>query len=165
MVMLTYRLGEEQPEIAGKSCDRRFLATDSTAQAGPPTPAEKAPQHDPVSRQQNARLQKEIARLPADLRTRFEDLYRDWRKAWERPDIQVRSDARAVRDSREFGALVALGPRVLPLVVNKLLQRREFFALQLYDVLQDRPELRADQPQGISEQARALATARLWLSR
>ena len=142
-----------------------FHATDSTAHAGPSMTAERAPQHHGVSREQDARLQREIARLPADVRTRFEDLYRDWRKAWERPDILVRSDARAVRNSSEFDALVALGPGILPLVVNKLLQRREFFALQLYDVLQDRPELRADGPQGMSEQARALATARLWLSR
>src|ERR1700730_6419306 len=115
-----------------------FHATGSTAYARPSMPAEKAPQHHGVSREQHARLQKEIARLPADLRTRFEELYRDWQKAWQRPDIMVRSDARAVRDSGEFDALVALGPRILPLVVNKLLQRREFFALQLYDVLQDR---------------------------
>jgi hypothetical protein len=128
-------------------------------------PAEKAPQHRGVSREQDARLQKEIARLPADLRTRFEDLYRDWRKTWQRPDIAFRSDTRAVRNSSEFDALVALGPRILPLVVNKLLQRREFFALQLYEVLQDRPELRAAEPHDMSEQARALVTARLWLSR
>ena len=142
-----------------------FHAGNSTACARPSMLAEKAPQHDGVSREQHARLRKEIARLPADLRTRFEELYRDWRKSWERPDILVKSDAKAVRNTGEFEALVALGPRILPLVVNKLLQRREFFALQLYDVLQDRPELRATGPFGMSEQARALASARLWLSR
>lgn len=127
--------------------------------------AENAPQDRGASRDQRSRLEKEIAQIPADLRARFDELYRDWRKTWEQPDIQVSSDPRAVRKSREFDALVALGPRVLPLVVNKLLRPEEFFALQLYDVLQNRPELRADAQRSMGEQARARAAVRLWLSR
>ncbi len=126
--------------------------------------AQTAPHNRDLSREQRARLQKEIAQLPTGLRARFDERYRNWGKTWERPDIAVRSNAKALRKSKEFSLLVALGPRILPLVVNKLLQPDEFFALQLYDVLQDRPELRADK-RGKSEQTRALATARLWLSR
>jgi hypothetical protein len=97
---------------------------------------------DTITYEQRTRLNVEIAQLPADLRARFDERYRDWRKTWERPDILISSNSRAVRNSEEFGALVALGPPVLPLVVDKLLQPEEFFALQLYDALQDRPELR-----------------------
>jgi hypothetical protein len=105
-----------------------------------------------------------MAELPAALRIRFEQSYREWRKTWERPDILVSSNAKAVRNSEEFRSLVSLGPRILPLVVDKLLQPEEFFALQIDDVLQDRPELR-DEHSEVGEQQRALATAHRWLSR
>ena len=90
--------------------------------------------------------------------------YREWRRTWERADILVSSNANAVRNSEEFRSLVSLGPPILPLVVDKLLQLEEFFALQIYDLLQDRPELR-DEHSEVGEQQRALATARRWLSR
>jgi hypothetical protein len=119
---------------------------------------------DTISAAQRARLDAEIAQVPADLSARFDARYRDWTKTFQRPDIAVSSSSGAVRNSDEFRALVALGPQILPLVVDKLLQPHEFFALQLYDVLQDRADLRdADAFQG--EQKRALATARRWLSR
>jgi hypothetical protein len=119
---------------------------------------------DTISHEQRARLDAEIAQLPADLRVRFDERYRDWRKTWKRPDILVSSNSKAVRNSEEFRVLVALGLRILPLVVSKLLQPEEFFALQLYDVLQEQPELR-DEHWELGEQRRALATARRWLSR
>jgi hypothetical protein len=49
-------------------------------------------------------------------------------------------------------------------VVAKLLDRDEFRALQIYDVLQDRPELQATN-RFEGEQRRALEAARRWLSR
>ena len=119
---------------------------------------------DTVSREERARLDTEMAELPAALRARFDQSYREWRKTWERSDILVSSNAKAVRSSEEFRSLVSLGPRILPLVVDKLLQPEEFFALQIYDVLQDRPELR-DEHSEAGEQQRALATAHRWLSR
>jgi hypothetical protein len=119
---------------------------------------------DTITLEQRARLDAEIAQLPPDLRARFDEHYRDWVKTWDRPDILISSNSKAVRNSEEFRALVSLGPRILPRVVDKLLQPEEFFALQLYDVLQDRPELR-DDGWDLGEQRRALATARRWLSR
>jgi hypothetical protein len=127
--------------------------------------AENAPRAAVISLEQRARLDSEIAQLPADLRARFDERYRDWRKTWERPDILVSSNSGVVRNSEEFRALASLGPQILPLIVDKLLQPDEFFALQLYDVLQDRPEWREDEHRDQGEQRRTLATARRWLSR
>ncbi len=73
---------------------------------------------DTVSREERARLDTEMAELPAALRARFDQSYREWRKTWERPDILVSSNAKAVRSSEEFRSLVSLGPRILPLVVD-----------------------------------------------
>jgi hypothetical protein len=127
--------------------------------------AENGPRERPISREQRLGLDAEIAQLPVDLRARFDERYRAWRITWERPDILFSSNSKAVRNSDEFCALASLGPQILPLVVDKLLQPAEFFALQLYDVLQDQPELREDDHRGQGEQQRALATARRWLSR
>ena len=119
---------------------------------------------DQISIEQRSRLDAEIAGVPAELRTSFDELYRDWRRTWERPDILVSSNSKAVKDSDEFRALASLGPKVLPLIVDKLLQPSEFFALQLYDTIERRPNLR-EENRDLGEQKRALATARRWLSR
>jgi hypothetical protein len=119
---------------------------------------------DQISIEQRSRLDAEIAGVPAELRTSFDELYRDWRKTWERPDILVGSNSKAVKDSDEFRALASLGPKVLPLIVDKLLQPSEFFALQLYDTIERRRNLR-EEDRDLGEQKRALATARRWLSR
>ncbi len=119
---------------------------------------------DQISIEQRSRLNAEIAAVPAQLRTRFDELYRDWRRTWERPDIRVSSSSKAVKNSEEFRALASLGPKVLPLIVDKLLQPDEFFALQLYDTIEQRRDLR-EEDRNLGEQKRALATARRWLSR
>jgi hypothetical protein len=67
---------------------------------------------DQISIEQRSRLNAEIAGVPAELRTRFDELYRDWRTTWERPDIRVSSNSKAVKDSDEFRALASLGPKV-----------------------------------------------------
>ena len=119
---------------------------------------------DKISIEQRSRLDAEIAGVPAELRASFDELYRDWRRTWQRPDILVSSNSKAVKDSDEFRALASLGPKVLPLIVDKLLQPSEFFALQLYDTIERRPNLR-EENRDLGEQKRALATARRWLSR
>jgi hypothetical protein len=119
---------------------------------------------DQISIEQRSRLDAEIAGVPAEVRTSFDELYRDWRRTWERPDILVSSNSKAVKDSDEFRALASLGPKVLPLIVDKLLQPSEFFALQLYDTIERRPNLH-EENRDLGEQKRALATARRWLSR
>ena len=63
---------------------------------------------DQISIEQRS-LDAEIAGVPAELRTRFDELYRDWRTTWERPDIRVSSNSKAVKDSDEFRAVVFLG--------------------------------------------------------
>jgi len=63
---------------------------------------------DQISIEQRSRLNAEIAGVPAELRTRFDELYRDWRTTWERPDIRVSSNSKAVKDSDEFRALASL---------------------------------------------------------
>ena len=63
---------------------------------------------DKISIEQRSRLDAEIAGVPAELRTSFDELYRDWRRTWQRPDILVSSNSKAVKDSDEFRALASL---------------------------------------------------------
>ncbi|MFB9262918.1 hypothetical protein ACFFWD_06985 [Bradyrhizobium erythrophlei] len=114
---------------------------------------------------QRAQLKADIARVPSDLRGRFETRFRAWKHSWRRKNILFSSNSKEVRTPAEFRALVSLGPGILPLLVDRFIRRDEFPALQAYDALQDRPELRVD-PQAVpSEQQRALETARRWLGR
>jgi hypothetical protein len=126
--------------------------------------AQAAAQGD-LTAEQRARLKAEVARVPSDLRGRFDVRYRAWKYSWWRKPIIFSSSSSAVRPPSEFRALISLGPGIIPLLVDKLIKRDEFRALQAYDALQDRPELRVESQQYPSEQQRALETARRWLDR
>jgi hypothetical protein len=121
-----------------------------------------------LTRVQSLKLHDEIARIPPATRAEFERRYAAWRKTWSRPELAVRSDTRALRDSPEFAALVALGPSVLPLLIEKIAHPEAFFALQAYEGLApDWPQTLADAGGRIfeSEQAKARRAVTDWLAR
>lgn len=60
----------------------------------------------------------------AALRAEFERRYRAWREYADRPEIRIRSDERARTDNAAYAAIVALGPRAAPLVLEKLPESR-----------------------------------------
>jgi hypothetical protein len=139
-------------------CSRRLAGGE------PEVLAQAAAQGD-LTAEQRARLKADVARVPSDLRGRFDVRYRAWKYSWRRKPIIFSSSSSAARTPAEFRALIRLGPGIIPLLVDKLVRRDEFHALQAYDALQDRPELRVDSQQYPSEQQRALETARRWLDR
>jgi len=118
-----------------------------------------------LSVDQRARLTTEIARVPSDLKGRFDVRYRAWKYSWRRKNILFISNTKSARTPAEFRALTSLGPGILPLLVAKLANHDDFRALQAYDALQDRPELRVDPRSFPSEPERALETVRRWLAR
>jgi hypothetical protein len=156
--MMSYRF-----KLAALSCVVAFIAAASVPYH--PVLAQAAAQNDELSVEQRARLKAEVARVPSDLKGRFDVRYRAWKYSWRRKPILFSSNSRAVRTPTEFRALVSLGPGIIPLLVDKFVKREEFPALQAYDALQDRPDLRVDQQAIPSEQQRALETARHWLNR
>ena len=98
--------------------------------------------------------------------TEFEARYASWEKTWRLPPVVFLSNPAAVKKCEEFEALIEMGERILPLVVQKLIDRKNFFALQLYDELQPETELlirdQAARFQG--EQKRAEQTVERWIS-
>jgi hypothetical protein len=114
-------------------------------------------------------LNEEVERVPVEIRNEFDARYERWKQTWRRADIVISSDPTEVRHSPEFLHLTSMGPSILPLVVAKLAHREDFFALQLYDVLQSDPSLRVGIAQDETiyggEQFRAIQVVRRWLSK
>lgn len=87
-----------------------------------------------ASQKQLLRRQKE--EVPATVRAAFEDAFRAWKEGWFRGGLAVSSDPHTRAVGAEFDALIAQGPVVLPLVIEKLADPDNFLALQLYDAMQ-----------------------------
>jgi hypothetical protein len=81
-------------------------------------------------------LHDQIDAIPRDTHREFERRYRAWRRTWDSPSLALRSNTGALRSSQEFAALVALGPQIAPLLIERIAHPDEFFALQAYEVLQ-----------------------------
>lgn len=124
----------------------------------------------PLSDEERARVAAEVARVPSDLKARFDAAFEAWQKSWFRGRMAFNSDTRHRAAGPEFDALVALGDAILPLVVEKMHDPDNFIALVLYDRLQKDEKLRVryaprDPQAHEGEHARALRTARAWLAR
>ena len=123
-----------------------------------------------LSAGERAALKKEASQIASSTRREFEIRYAAWRKTWSEPHLAILSDPTVLRFSKEFAAVGALGPEILPLVIEKLTHPEEFFALQLYDALQENNSLRIDldaDDQRIfeGEQGRAQRLVKHWLAR
>jgi hypothetical protein len=123
-----------------------------------------------LSKAEAAALKKEVLRVEPSMRREFQRRYTAWRKTWSEPHLAITSDPTSLRYSKEFADVTALGAEALPLVVEKLSRPAEFFALQLYDVLQTDPSLRVDVDPGNEqiyegEQGRAGRVVKHWLAR
>lgn len=74
--------------------------------------------------------------VPADVRADFEAAFDAWKCTWFEGGLAISSVPQTRAVGREFDALVALGPVILPLVVEKLADPENFLALTLYDAIQ-----------------------------
>ena len=99
----------------------------------------------------------------------FEELFEAWRETWDAPHTAHLSDPGFVRYNPEFAALTAMGDDIIPLIVQKLVDPNNFFALQLYDSLQsDSASVIEIEPDDDSvfdgEQGRAAQTVERWIA-
>ena len=115
-------------------------------------------------------LQSAVRNIDTNVREEFEQRFAAWKDTWAAPHTAHLSDPSFVQYNEEFFALAELGERIIPLLINKLLDPDNFFALQIYDAIQ--PESTSVVPiepeehdlilEG--EQGRARRTVRRWLS-
>ncbi len=67
------------------------------------------------------------------LREEFGQAYAAWTRTWDDPAVVVSSAPSARTRSPEFRALVAMGPDIVPLLMDKLRDPTQFFALQVVE--------------------------------
>jgi hypothetical protein len=89
-----------------------------------------------LSAAQKKLLHKQLAEIPAEVRAAFDTAFSAWKDSWFRGGLAVSSDPHTRAVGEEFDALIALGPVILPLLIEKLADPENFLALQLYDVMQ-----------------------------
>jgi hypothetical protein len=94
-----------------------------------------------LSTVQRRTLGEERDRVSEGVRTAFEEAFAAWKDAWFSGGLAVSSNPHTRAVGKEYDALIALGPAILPLVVEKLADPENFLALQLYDALQPSEKL------------------------
>lgn len=104
--------------------------------------------------------------MPAGVREYSEAAYARWKQDWSRPAMLASSAPWARAYSPAFLELLALGTAVVPLLLEKLLDPDDFFALVALELLLP-PALVAswtpdDERMLLGEQGRAQATIRRW---
>jgi hypothetical protein len=89
-----------------------------------------------LSTAQKRVLEDQRAAIPREVRAAFDTAFRAWKTTWFSGGLAVSSDPHTRTVGKEFDALIALGPAILPLVVEALADPDNFLALQLYDAIQ-----------------------------
>ena len=123
-----------------------------------------------LTESQRQALEAQTQGISAALRKRFDAAFAAWKQSWSRGGLAFSSNPRDRAVGKEFDRLIALGPAIIPLVVEKLADPENSFALQLYDTIQLDPNLvihfPADDPRILEgEQGRARRVVQVWLAR
>lgn len=78
------------------------------------------------------------ASLTSEEMQRFDSLYTAWRMNYHtNPITRLSSNTNAAKNLEQYPLLLEMGPRIIPLLITRLPVRSDFFALTLYDDLQD----------------------------
>ena len=122
-----------------------------------------------LSSAQKKALREQRAAIPAELQTAFDSAFRAWKATWFSGGLAISSDPHTRAVGKEFDALVALGPGILPLVIEMLADPENFLALQLYDAIQPNERLVVpiapdDERILEGEQGRARRTVQAWFA-
>ena len=112
-----------------------------------------------------------ISEMDKQTVSEFEARFSVWAQTWRSPYTAHLSNPAFVKENKEFVELLKMGTSILPLVVEKLTDPKNFFALQLYDSLQLKSEkamiVHID-PDDVAmlegEQGRAVRTVEQWVS-
>jgi hypothetical protein len=89
-----------------------------------------------LSTAQKRALKEEKKKIPEELRAAFDQAFAAWKSSWFSGGLAISSSPHTRAVGKEYDALIALGPAILPLVVEQLADPENFLALQLYDALQ-----------------------------
>ena len=79
--------------------------------------------------------------IPAELRSTYESAFAAWKATWFSGGLAISSNPNTRTVGKEYDALIAMGPAIIPLVVESLADPENFFTLQLYDAIQPNEKL------------------------
>lgn len=97
----------------------------------------------------------DIQSIPKDYIIRFDSLFFAWKHNWtNNPITMVSSNTYDARKLSEYPQLLALGEKSIPLLISKLMDEDNFFALVLYEEIQKVDSLKPSTTYG-AEQDRA----------
>jgi hypothetical protein len=118
---------------------------------------------------QKKRLRQQRNAISTDLQAAFDAAFSSWKGTWFSGGLAISSDPHSRIVGKDFDALVALGPAILPLVIEALADPDNFLALQLYDAIQPNERLLVqfgpeDERILEGEQGRARRTVQTWFA-
>jgi len=122
-----------------------------------------------VTTKERSAVKRVASEVDPETRLAFRATFAAWKKTWFEGGLAISSDPHTRAVGKEFDALVALGPKILPLVVETLVDADNFLALQLYDALQPDQHLivqyEPDDERVLGgEQGRAAEVVKHWLA-
>ena len=105
----------------------------------------------------------EAKKVDAVIVTKFNGLIASWDKEiYSNPKTLLSSSTLEYTKLPEFASLKSMGTVIIPLIMEKLLDEKNYYLLSLYDTLQKDNSLKATCKDG--EQNRARRTIRLWIN-
>jgi hypothetical protein len=116
------------------------------------------------------KIQMEAAKVSLKDREKFQTLFKEWKDLWLTDEPAFLSDPYTRAENNEFERLVEMGTESIPLVIEALAEPDNFFAISLYERLQQDTRLCAkinpNSPEVLQgEQSRAIQVIRKWLER
>ncbi len=109
--------------------------------------------------------------INSDTKQKFNILFNKWKEEWQTsPTMMLSSNTNDSKKIEQYKELRAMGGIIIPLVIEKLLVEDNFFALVLYDDLQEDGSLTIkykglDKDCFEGEQNRALRSIKLWINK
>ena len=157
-------------ELRGSTYGRvvAFYRMSGTASATPTPPTSQ--EGDDMDREHlDELLHEAVSTVNEAVAEEFESRFNAWKETWNAEHTLHLSNPAFVTYSREYCDLVAMGPEILPLIVLKLTDPENFFALQLYEAVESDPGALVDiNPAEDTimegEQGRARQTVERWVS-
>jgi hypothetical protein len=159
--------GPARPEALEEVALGSLLQGENTPQ-GSGSAEKPAPIIYSLTEEETHALRQQVRKVRQEVKDLFDQAYAAWTQTWAQPAIQASSNPNDYARSQEFNDLVAMGPDILPLLVEKMSNGREFLVLQAVERLLPsslifRPAI--DDPHIFGgEQLRADMTAKRWLA-
>jgi hypothetical protein len=94
-----------------------------------------------LTKEETDAIKAEIQNLPQELVSSFEKYFKEWKATWFSGKFAFDSNPDTRKYTSEFDRLADMDTAIIPLVVDKLTEEDNFFALSLYEKLQRNPHL------------------------